>query len=119
MFDQAAKKGNVVEERHVAAPYAGQDQHVLSLPGKLCRRHHVIGIRSQKKDEELCLYGIDSNAAVANRTPDEGIDFVLSVVEQKLVARTHRNISERCKRIAGDTFTVSRQSANVPFCFKE
>src|SRR6516225_8352727 len=90
MRDEALKKWNSVENRYVAAPDPGHDQEFPSLSCILCRHHHVVGIWCQEEDEELLLDGVHRNAAVAYRPFDEGADFILGVVEQELVARSHR-----------------------------
>ncbi len=105
--DEAPQERNIVEDRHVATPHAGQHQHVLGLPCMLCRHHHAIGIRSQEEDEELRLDRVDRDAAVAHRTLDEGADFILGVVEQELVARTRRDVGERDEWVAGRLLAVA------------
>src|SRR5215472_9841294 len=76
---------------------------------------HAVGIWFQEQDEELLLDRIDRNAPVANRPLDKGSDFVLGVVEQKLVARAHRNIDEGDKRITGCSIVIAGKSLHVPF----
>ena len=119
MPEEAHQEGNVVEQRDVAAPHAGQDQQVLRLARIVCGHHHAVGVRLQEEDEELLLDRVDRNAAVAHRALDEGFDFVLGVVEQELVARAHGDVGKRGERVAGDRVCVTGQVLHVPLRLQE
>ena len=114
-----AKKRDVVEDRHIAAPYAGQDQQVLCPTREFGRHHHTVGFGLQEQNKELRLDRIDRNAAVANRPLDESVDFILGIVEQELVPRTQGNICESGEGIAGRRVIICRQPVYLPSRLKK